>query len=67
MEYAPGRELFDLLHDRRVSYTWAMMRNIAIGVARGLHQLHLSGAIHRDVKSPNVIVCLESVIMALMI
>lgn len=56
MEYAPGRELFDILHDRRVVYNWSILRHMAVGIARGLQHLHSIGAIHRDVKSPNVIV-----------
>lgn len=56
MDFAPGRELFDILHDRKVVYTWAILKHMAIGIARGLQHLHALGAIHRDVKSPNVIV-----------
>jgi serine/threonine protein kinase len=39
-----------------VVYTWAILRHMAIGIARGMQHLHAIGAIHRDVKSPNVIV-----------
>jgi len=49
-------DLFHLVHNNPDIFTDATVLSIAGQVARGMQVIHHSGVIHRDVKSPNVLV-----------
>jgi len=55
MEYVPGKNLRDLLHEHDVlplHEACAMAR----GLAGGLHAAHAAGIIHRDIKPANILI-----------
>jgi sterile alpha motif and leucine zipper-containing kinase AZK len=47
--------VFDLLHNSRVTLSWTQRLQIALDTARGLNYLHHIPVIHRDLKSPNLL------------
>ncbi|ELP84496.1 serine-threonine protein kinase, putative [Entamoeba invadens IP1] len=61
MEYFNGGNLFNALHDNKgIAFDWKMRLKIATDVAKGLGVIHKMGYIHRDVKSPNVVLRTDS-------
>jgi serine/threonine protein kinase len=54
MEYLPGGDLFHLLKSGQ-EMTWPMRYRIGLDMTIGLHHLHGHGALHRDLKSLNVL------------
>lgn len=54
MEYVPGRSLFQLSRERRLSIR--EMISIFADVAAGLDHAHRHGIIHRDIKPANILV-----------
>ncbi|MBS0351103.1 MAG: protein kinase [Proteobacteria bacterium] len=54
MEYLPGGDLFHLLKSSQ-EMTWPMRYRIGLDMTIGLHHLHGHGALHRDLKSLNVL------------
>ena len=54
MEYMPQGSLYDLLYSRK-DIQWELRIRMAIDMARGLLYLHEENIIHRDIKSPNVL------------
>jgi len=57
MEYMPGGNLYELLHIHfEEPLNWRMRIKIASDVATGMAYLHRGSIIHRDLKSPNVLI-----------
>ncbi|XP_064078592.1 neurofilament medium polypeptide-like [Macrobrachium nipponense] len=54
MEYCPGEEFFSFINDSKNSPSLAL--GILPDIARKLHQIHLAGYIHVDLKTDNVMI-----------
>lgn len=50
------RSLFDVRHDQKVLLEWRRRVEMAQGIPSGLSYIHAQGAVHRDIKSPNILV-----------
>jgi serine/threonine protein kinase len=55
-EYMPRGSLYRILHDRKLSIDFPLMKRICLDVAKGMNYLHKEGVIHRDLKSHNLLV-----------
>lgn len=55
-EYMPRGSLYDVLHDPTIKLPFNVIRNMAMHVVKGLQFIHSAGMIHRDLKSPNLLV-----------
>ena len=55
MECFPHGNLYDYI-EKYPSLTIEEIRGVAIQIANGIHFLHSNGYIHRDIKSPNVLI-----------
>ena len=64
MEYLPYGSLYQLIHDieKYPVFEENFINKIALNIAQGMNVLHTSipQVIHRDLKSPNVLVCSEN-------
>lgn len=55
-EFMPRGSLHDIIHNDRITLPLPLIRNMALDVLKGLHFIHSAGFIHRDLKSPNLLV-----------
>lgn len=55
-EYMPRGSLHDIIHNDRITLPVPLIRNMGLDVLKGLHFIHSAGFIHRDLKSPNLLV-----------
>jgi serine/threonine protein kinase len=53
--FMPGGSLWDALHHQKGSLNPTQKTNIALGMAHGMKYLHSHKIVHRDFKSPNVL------------
>ncbi|KAF5399393.1 hypothetical protein PHET_07566 [Paragonimus heterotremus] len=56
MEYCPYGQLYDLLHSATHVNTPSMIADWATQIALGMQYLHANKIVHRDLKSPNILV-----------
>jgi len=54
MEFMAGGNLYDFLHTKEIDMTWRVRVKIAVDIATGMAYLHRGGIIHRDLKTPNI-------------
>lgn len=55
-EFMPRGSLYDVIHNDKISLPFPLIKNMAIDILKGLHFIHSAGIIHRDLKSPNLLV-----------
>jgi serine/threonine protein kinase len=58
LEYCEGGSLFDLLHTSKAKLATQQQFEFALGIAEGMRYLHSPKPtiVHRDLKSPNILV-----------
>lgn len=63
MEFIPNGDLFHFLHKSTTNLSWRMTLKICLDIAKGLHYMHSISPpiIHRDIRSPNILVCFKSI------
>ncbi|KAJ6226384.1 serine/threonine-protein kinase tnni3k-related [Anaeramoeba flamelloides] len=54
-EYCSGGDLFSILHSKYVNLSGASKVKIALDIAKGIQYLHAKNFVHRDLKTPNVL------------
>ena len=60
MELAQGKDLFDLIFDRKIYLKFQDKLYIAIELAKAISECHAAGLVHHDIKPENIIVDLSS-------
>lgn len=59
MELIPGQDFHEALWRTGERPSFDRVRLVTLQLARGLHAVHESGRLHRDIKPPNVLVTIE--------
>eukprot|EP01133_Synstelium_polycarpum_P011935 gene11935-13910_t len=54
-EFLNGGSLYDTLHSKKIRMNMPLYKKLAQQIAQGMNYLHLSGVIHRDIKSLNLL------------
>lgn len=57
LELAPLSDLRKLLNENKLP-SWGVKKKIALDIAKGMKFLHERNILHRDLRSPNIFVCL---------
>lgn len=55
-EFMSRGSLYDVLHNDKLQLPFPLLRNMIVDVLKGLQFIHSAGIIHRDLKSPNLLV-----------
>ena len=55
MEFMSGGSLFQLLHNAKINIPWMLRQTMASEILQGLIYLHNQNIVHRDLKSPNIL------------
>lgn len=55
-EYMPQGSLYSVIHNERLQFNESMMKNMIVDMLKGLQFIHSAGLLHRDLKSPNLLV-----------
>jgi len=55
MEYLPEGSLYDYLHKNKKTFRNDEIQNLVLGMIHGMSYLHANHVVHRDLKSPNVL------------
>eukprot|EP00794_Sanderia_malayensis_P017368 gene17368-19106_t len=61
MEYCPYGQLFEVLREGR-AITPALLVDWSTQIADGMHYLHMHKIVHRDLKSPNILISYNDII-----
>ena len=63
MEFVPYGTLYDFLRKQDVSLTWELRIRIALDIAHAMQYMHKLSPpyLHRDLKSPNILMCSNTV------
>ncbi|TGZ71070.1 hypothetical protein CRM22_002850 [Opisthorchis felineus] len=56
MEYCPNGQLYELLHSNAFETSPPLVQDWAKQIATGMQYLHANKIVHRDLKSPNILV-----------
>jgi serine/threonine protein kinase len=55
-EFMMRGSLHDVLHNDKLQLPFPLLRNMIVDILKGLQFIHSAGIIHRDLKSPNLLV-----------
>ncbi|XP_047051516.1 serine/threonine-protein kinase STY17-like [Lolium rigidum] len=61
-EYMPGGNLYEFLHNQNDVLSVLLVLKIAIQISKGMEYLHQNSIIHRDLKTPNVLLGYNQVV-----
>ncbi|KAL6059624.1 Pleckstrin y domain [Balamuthia mandrillaris] len=64
LEWLPMGSLYDFIHKSTSPFSWHIVFKLAKDICRGLVFLHGQGIIHRDLKSPNILLGWEGELIA---
>ena len=60
LEFMDLGNLYELIHDERIFFDWHFRVHIGLHVAKGMAFIHSLEMIHRDLKSPNILLKSEN-------